>query len=95
MFDWMFEKEREVAIMIKVDDFHDWISKSDEIFRIINKHDTAKNRMRYRLYGFLRSGLKDEYYIDWGYANDNELQIMTIKCWPKALEEIRKLPWVV
>lgn len=95
MFDWMFENEREAAITIKVDGWHDWIEKSGEIFRIINKHDTLKNKMLYSAYGLLRSGLMEEYIYDWNYVEDRDMQIMTIKCWPKALEEIRKLPWVV
>lgn len=95
MFDWLFEDEREAAITIKVDDYCDWIEKSGEIFRIINKHDTLKNKMLYSVYGLLRSGLMGEYIRDWNYVKDCGLQTMIIKCWPKALEEIRKLPWIV
>lgn len=94
MFDWLFEKEVDCIVQIKVDGYFDWIEKSVDIFRIINKHDMLKNRMLYYAYGMLRSGLADRYLSSWKYNEREQKQWMRVKCWPEALKELKNLDLV-
>lgn len=94
MFDWLFEEELDCVMQIEVDGYRDWIEKSAKIFYIIAKHDTLKNKILYSVYGALRSGLLDQYFLDHNYINDSKTQTIRIKCWKGAWNELKQLPWV-
>ena len=95
MFDWLFEKESVYIIQFYASSYHDWIHKLTEVFHVVNNHDTLKNKLLYGAYGLLRSGLFDEYLINRAdYDEDRYLQFVTVKCWPKAMKDLKKIDWV-
>lgn len=90
----LFGKEMVFELDLKVDDYFDWIDKTVEIFHIINKYDTIRNRMLYHIKGFMRSGLPVVYFQTYEYNDGWNKQTVRIKCREAAWNDLRRLDWV-